>query len=582
MERHSFEIKDSFLLDGKPFQIISGAIHYFRVVPEYWRDRLEKLRAMGCNTVETYVPWNLHEPKPGEFCFSGMLDLADFLKAAQDVGLWAIVRPSPYICGEWEFGGLPAWLLAEDGMKLRCTYPPYLAAVERYYQELCKILAPLQVDCGGPVLMMQVENEYGAYGDETAYLEFLRELLRGNGITVPFVTSDGPWRDYLENGKLPGAHPTANFGSKAEEQFPILARYAGSGPLMCMEFWVGWFDAWGDQEHHTTQAEQCAADLDKILSQGSVNIYMFHGGTNFGFTSGSNYYGYLQPDVTSYDYDAPLSESGDITPKYRAMREVIGKYAPLPDLRFSTRIEKRAYGSFPVEEKVSLFSTLNDLTEPVESPWPLCMEKLGQNFGYTLYSSNLKENVRIEKLQLQKANDRAHLFFDEEHFATLYDLELQKEYGVAPSLRPRKELEILVENMGRVNYGPLMETQRKGIDGAVLLNGHGHSGWRMYPLPMDGAMIKKVGFSKGWKPGEPAFYRIPFPVSVPADTFLKLPGWGKGCVFLNGFNLGRFWEIGPQTKMYIPAPLLKKGRNELIVFETEGKVGNSVKFCSSR
>lgn len=573
-----FEVCDQFYLDEKPFQIISGSIHYFRVIPEYWRDRLEKLRAMGCNTVETYVPWNLHEPHQGEFCFDGMLDLAEFLKTAQKLGLWAIVRPSPYICGEWEFGGLPAWLLAEDGMRLRCSYSPFLNAVREFYQVLFKVLVPLQIDNGGPILLMQVENEYGAYGDEKAYLEALRTEMQKNGVTVPLVTSDGPWGDYLTNGSLAGTLTTTNFGSKPEEQFPVLKKHIKSGPLMCMEFWVGWFDAWGDEMHHTTAPEACAEDLDVILSRGSVNFYMFHGGTNFGFMNGSNYYGHLSPDVTSYDYDAPLSEDGKITPKYRALREVISKYVPETLMTFSTKIEKYAYGEQTVTNHVSLFSVLEDLATPVESPWPLSMEKLGQNYGYTLYRSNLKQDAPVEKLQLLGANDRAQIFFDQKHFLTLYDCELENEYAVPPMLGTCTQIDIFVENMGRVNYGPRMEYQRKGINGAILLNGHGHAGWRMYTLPMDASTVAKLNFEKDEQEGTPSFYCVTFQVENKGDTFLNMTGWGKGCVLLNGFNLGRFWEKGPQKCLYIPAPLLRQGENELVIFETEGKAADHVTF----
>ncbi len=578
MEMNQFEVRDQFYLNGEPFRIISGSIHYFRVVPQYWRDRLEKLRAMGCNTVETYVPWNLHEPREGEFCFDGMLDLAEFLKIAQELGLWAIVRPSPYICGEWEFGGLPAWLLAEDGMRLRSSYPPFLHAVSEFYQALFKELVPLQIDHGGPVLLMQVENEYGAYGDEKVYLEALRTEMRKNGVTVPLITSDGPWGDYLINGSLEGTLATANFGSKPEEQFPILRKHIKSGPLMCMEFWVGWFDAWGDEKHHTTLSTDCAKDLNTILSSGSVNFYMFHGGTNFGFMNGANYYGKLSPDVTSYDYDAPLSEDGEITPKYRALREVISRYVPVPPMKFSTKIEKYSYGEQMVTNRISLFSVLESLTMPIESPWPLSMEKLGQNYGYTLYRSALNKNAPLEKLQLLDANDRAQIFFDQQPFLTLYDHELEKEY-IVPSLSGTgTRLDILVENMGRVNYGPRMEYQRKGIDGAVLLNGHGHSGWKMYSLTMDAAMAAKLNFAKEYQEGTPSFYLVPFQVENIGDTFLDMTGWGKGCALLNGFNLGRFWEKGPQQRLYIPAPLLRQGNNELIIFETEGKSGSAVSF----
>lgn len=579
MKTSRFEIRDRFYLDGEPFKIISGSIHYFRVVPGYWRDRLEKLRAMGCNTVETYIPWNFHEPNCGEFLFEGRRDIAAFLKTAQELGLWAIVRPSPYICAEWEFGGLPAWLLAMDGMRLRCTYPPFLEAVREYYSRLFRILAPLQIDSGGPVILMQVENEYGAFGDEQAYLKFLRDEMRRDGVTVPLVTSDGPWGDYFEAGSVEGAYPTVNFGSKAPAQLEVLKKHLkAESPVMAMEFWPGWFDAWGDGRHHTSDVKENAKDLDEILSQGSVNMYMFHGGTNFGFMNGSNYYDRLTPDVTSYDYDAPLSEDGEITPKYLAFQEVIARYAEVPPPAFSTRIEKRSYGKQGVSSRVSLFSVLEEISPPTQSPWPLPMEKLGQNYGYTLYRSAVRKDIPIEKLQLLGANDRTQIFFDRRPFLTLCDRELEKEYEIPRSDRNFSRLDILVENMGRVNYGPRLEGQRKGIQGPVLLNGHGHSGWEMYPLEIDAPMLKKLDFTREYRQGEPAFYRIVFSIEKPGDTFLDLSGWGKGCALLNGFNLGRFWEKGPQKRLYVPAPLLRQGENELILFETEGKAADHITF----
>lgn len=579
MKKNRFQIREQFYLDEKPFRIISGSIHYFRVVPQYWRDRLQKLREMGCNTVETYVPWNLHEPRRGEFCFEGMLDLKQFLKTAQELGLWAIVRPSPYICAEWEFGGLPAWLLAEDGMRLRCSYLPFLNAVNSYYKALFNVLAPLQIDNGGPVILMQVENEYGAFGDEKAYLEALRGSMKVNGVTVPLLTSDGPWGDYLACGSLPGTLTTANFGSKTAEHFPVLKKYTDGKPLMCMEFWVGWFDAWGDEKHHTTDPNECAKDLDAILSSGgSVNFYMFHGGTNFGLMNGSNYDGHLMPDVTSYDYDAPLSENGKITPKYLALRETIGKYAFLPPLAGSSDIKTYASGVLNVTDRVSLFSVLEEISSSTENPWPLSMEKLGQSYGYTLYRSEQRKDVPVEKIMLLGANDRAQIFFDEKPFLTLFDRDLEKEHAIAPALEGVSQLDILTENMGRVNYGPKMTYQRKGIDGAVLVNGHGHAGWKMFCLPMDAEMCAKLDFSKEYREGQPSFYRVEFPVTATEDTFLDMSGWGKGCVLLNGFNLGRYWEKGPQRRLYVPAPLLRQGTNELVIFETEGKAADSVSF----
>lgn len=569
-----FEVKDNFYLDGKPFKIISGAIHYFRIVPEYWQDRLEKLKAMGCNTVETYIPWNMHEKEKGQFDFSGMLDITKFAKTAQELGLFVILRPTPYICAEWEFGGLPYWLLKEDGMRYRCMYEPYLKHVREYYKELFKVIAPLQITQGGPVILMQVENEYGYYGDDTKYLEFIKQLMNENGCEVPLVTSDGPWGDAFDCGRVDGVLQTGNFGSKGKEQFSVMRKKIGEQPLMCMEFWVGWFDHWGVECHQTGDLEQHVKDLDEILDEGHVNIYMFIGGTNFGFTNGANYYDELTPDVTSYDYDALLTEDGQITPKYEAFKEVIKKYTEIPEVKLSTEIKRKAYGTLEVEKETGLFENLENLAEPVEMTVPISMERIDQGYGYILYQSQLRREGDIETIRLWGANDRANIFVDKTLVATMYDRELLEEKKFEPAISKSEKIDILVENMGRVNFGPMLERQRKGIDGAVQINGHQHYYWNAYRLPMED--LTGLDFEKTHKAGTPGFYQFSFDAEELADTFLGLEGWGKGCVFVNGFNIGRFWEIGPQKRLYIPAPLLKKGKNEILVFETDGKATGEV------
>ena len=575
MKTGRFEITDNFYLDGKPFRIISGAIHYFRVVPGYWRDRLEKLKAMGANTVETYIPWNMHEPKKGEFHFEGMLDIRRFVETAQELGLYVILRPSPYICAEWEFGGLPGWLLKEDGMRLRGCYEPFLKHIRDYYDVLFPIITPLQIDQGGPVILMQVENEYGYYGDDTAYLETMRGYMVERGVTVPLVTSDGPMDESLSCGHLPGALPTGNFGSRTKERFEVLQKYTEGGPLMCTEFWVGWFDHWGNGGHMRGNLEESVQDLDDMLELGHVNIYMFEGGTNFGFMNGSNYYDELTPDVTSYDYDAVLSEDGQITEKYRRYREVVRKHAPVPEVELTTEIRRKAYGKLTCEAKVGLFESLSDLSAPVKNTFPICMEKLDQNYGYILYRTSLEREQNVEKIRLWGANDRANIFVEGKPLVTLYDRELLKEAEVKAEFESRPaRMDILMENMGRVNFGPKMESQRKGIDGCVQINGHMHYNWEMYPLPLEN--ISKLDFTKGYEEGLPAFYRFTFEVDEACDTWLDFAGWGKGCAFLNGFNLGRYWEIGPQKRLYIPGPLVKKGVNEIILFETDGKAPGEI------
>ena len=565
----TFEIKDTFYLNGEPFQIISGAIHYFRIVPEYWKDRLEKLKAMGCNTVETYIPWNMHEPQKGHFHFDGMLDIEKFIQTAQDLGLYVILRPSPYICAEWEFGGLPAWLLAEDGMKLRVNYEPFLRHVYEYYDVLLKKIAAYQINFGGPVILMQIENEYGYYANDKDYLQLLKNKMTESGVVVPLVTSDGPFEANLKGGRLTGVLPTGNFGSKTEERFDELKKFTNGGPLMCTEFWVGWFDHWGNGGHMRGDLEQSVKDLDKMLELGHVNIYMFEGGTNFGFMNGSNYYDELTPDVTSYDYDAVLTEDGQITEKYNRYKEVIQKYREIPEVHFSTKITRKAYGTLHVQDKVSLFSVINDLSTPVSNSFPQSMEQLGQNYGYILYHSTLHTENRIDKIRLWEANDRANIFINKKPVKILYDRELLEEQDLNIAFEQNSDFDILVENMGRVNFGPRMEHQRKGIAQCVQLDGHMHNHWLQYTLPLDN--IEKVDFTKEYEKGLPGFYRFTLTVNEPADTFLAFDGWGKGCVFVNGFHIGRFWEIGPQKRLYIPAPLLKNGQNEIIVFETDGK-----------
>lgn len=572
-----FEIREDFYLDGKKIKIISGGLHYFRVVPEYWRDRLEKLKALGCNTVETYMPWNLHEKEKGEFNFEGILDIVRFVEIAQELDLMVILRPSPYICAEWEFGGLPYWLLKEENVRYRCMNPTFLNHVKQYYEKLFEVIAPLQITRGGPVFMMQVENEYGYFGDDKSYMEYIKQLMLDCGCEVPLVTSDGPWGDAFDCGSIDGVLPTGNFGSKGKEQFAVMRKKIGDKPLMCMEFWVGWFDNWGVECHQTGDVEEHAKDLDEILSEGHVNIYMFHGGTNFGFTSGANYYDELTPDVTSYDYDALLTEDGRITPKYQEFQKVIAKYAEIPEVHLSTEIKRKEYGELKVSRKTGLFENLENVSRPVESVVPQSMEKQDQGYGYILYESPLKYEGEIEKIRLWGANDRANLFVDEKPMLTLYDRELLVEHELKPAVAKGETLAILMENMGRVNFGPRLEHQRKGIDDAVQINGHQHYYWKQYSLPMED--LSALDFGLPLQEGTPGFYEFKFMAKELGDTFLDFTGWGKGCVLVNGYNIGRFWEIGPQRRLYIPAPLLKEGENTILIFETEGKAPGTITLC---
>ena len=569
------EIRDNFYLNGEPFKIISGAFHYFRTVPEYWQDRIEKLVNMGCNTVETYIPWNFHEPEKGNFRFDGMHDIERFIHLAEKLGLYIIIRPSPYICSEWEFGGLPAWLLRDRNMRLRCSYEPYLNAVKEYYSVLIPKLVPHQCDRGGGVILVQLENEYGYYGNDTAYLEFLRDTLRELGVTVPFVTSDGPWSEpKFKSGMLNGALPTGNFGSGAEWQFGQMRKYIGENkPLMCMEFWNGWFDAWGE-EHHTTSPEKAASELDELLKRGSVNFYMFEGGTNFGFMSGRNG-GSKTGDVTSYDYDAPLTEDGQITEKYRLFKEVIAKYTDIHEIPLTTEIRRRAYGRISCTGKTDLFSVLDKISVPVKSSYPLTMEDIGQDYGYILYRTKIRDVETVSEIRLEGAADRVQCYHNGEFVYTAFAENMWEKFEPQQK-RTSGIIDLLCENTGRENFGTGLENQRKGISSGVKINDHRHFGFEIYPLPLDERQIAALDFGIGYIENTPAFYRFELDIDEPCDTFLDTDGFGKGCAFVNGFNIGRFWEIGPQKRLYIPAPLLQIGKNTIVIFETEGKAADSI------
>ncbi|MCL2195969.1 MAG: beta-galactosidase, partial [Oscillospiraceae bacterium] len=359
-----FEItQGKFLLHGEDFPLYSGAMHYFRTVPQDWRDRLSKLKAAGLNTVETYVCWNLHEPQPGKFDFSGMLDIAEFLRIAQELGLWAIVRPGPYICSEWDLGGLPPWLLKDPGMRLRVAYPPYLERVKIFYENFLPQIAPLQITRGGNVIMVQVENEYGSYANDHEYLAFCKQCLLDGGIDVPLFTSDGGWESALTGGKMPGVLATANFGSRAKQNFDVLRKYEPEGPWVCCEFWNGWFDHWG-AGHHARDSKEVVDCLNEIFDDGGhVNFYMFHGGTNFGFTAGANFREEYSPTVTSYDDDAPLNEYGGYTPKYHAIRKVLLERQGIDpaDLPLPAEAPLQHVGNVALTEQALLFAQLDNI-----------------------------------------------------------------------------------------------------------------------------------------------------------------------------------------------------------------------------
>ena len=577
-----FEINKEFLIDNLPIKLISGAVHYFRIVPEKWKDTLYNLKAMGCNTVETYIPWNLHEPKKGEFNFHGLADIQSFCKLAQEMDLFIILRPSPYICAEWEFGGLPAWLLEDPKMRIRSQYKGYIQAVDDYYSELIPQLLPFQTTQGGNVLMMQIENEYGSFGNDTDYLRIIASLLRKYGVEIPLFTSDGGWEAALDSGGLAedGVLATANFGSGASSNFQALEAYhmkhGKEAPLMCMEFWDGWFNNWGE-DIIKRDPNETAEEAREILKRGSINFYMFHGGTNFGFFNGcSDQFTQSTPQITSYDYDAPLTEWGTPTEKFYAIQKVIEEECPNVKTFEPIVPTFSNIGCFQVKHKVSLPSILTDLADSIKNDYPLTMEETGQSFGYILYRTKLK-GPRDTTLKVTETGDRFQFIVNNELKVSQYQNELGKDVSVTLPLE-LNTLDILVENQGRNNYGPTLISpqQRKGIRGGVREDIHFISGWEHFNLSLDDC--KKIDFSKEWLDRCPSFYKFEIEVPELQNTFLDCRTLGKGVVYLNGFNLGRYWSKGPTAYLYIPKELWKKGVNELIIFETEGDEITTISF----
>jgi len=560
----------NFLLDGKEIKIISGAVHYFRNMPDTWSDIFKKMKAMGLNCVETYCAWNMHEKHPGEFDFTKNLDIGAFIREAERQGLLVIVRPGPYICAEWEFGGLPWWIQTYEDMEIRCSNPTYMKYFERYLGKLFDEVRPLLATNGGPVIMMQCENEYGYYGDDKKYLYHLRDCYRKLGIDVPLFTSDGTSKTDILDGCIEGCLSTLNFGSRVEENFRAHDELYPDSPKMCMEMWDGWFDAWGDNKHHTTSAEDYAKVVDDMLKRGSLNMYMFIGGTNFGFTSGANHYEKFAPDVTSYDYDAVLSECGDITPKYHALREVISKYIDTPLPEIPENREKRAYGRVELTEVGGIFDNLDNLSSPIFSNVPKCMEKYGHGYGYIAYRTVLERDYENKTLYFESLGDRAQIYINKALIGVVYVNDNELKINI--SAKAGDVLTVLCENMGRANFGPKM-MRKKGIAGRCLLDGKVHFNWEVYPLPMDN--LDKVVYGVEMPEEVSRFYKGHFNVEKCADTFLYLDNFKKGFVTVNGFNLGRYWEIGPQRSLYVPASILKEGENEIVVFESDGAKGEA-------
>jgi beta-galactosidase len=564
---HTFGVEeDHFVLDGKPFEILSGEMHYARIPREYWRDRIRMAKAMGLNTIATYVFWNVHEPTPGVYNFSGNADLAAFLRVIQEEGMYVILRAGPYSCAEWEFGGYPAWLMADPKMTtaLRSDDPAFMSPVERWMKRLGQEVANLRLSQGGPILAVQMENEYGNFGGDKVYLAHIKEIFLKAGFKDSLLFTTDPTRG-LANGSLEGTFAAVNFGvGRSQAGLEALAAVRPGQPLFAAEYWPGWFDHWG-QPHIIRPVEPQLKDLEYILQKkASVNLYMFHGGTSFGFMSGSSWTdNQFLPDVTSYDYDAPLDEAGHPTEKYYEYRKVFEKYAgkPLPAVpAIPATIE---VPSFSLKESASLWENLPAAIDASElKP----MEFYGQAYGFILYRIKLHDAVHCPMV-VSGLNDYALVYINGRLEGVLDRRRKQEQMVLnAPA---DAQLDILVENSGRINSTKMMRHENKGLAG-VNLNGVPLKNWQVFCLPMDN--LDAIHYQTMPVTG-PAFYHGSFQLKKVGDTFLDIRSLGKGVLWINGHAIGRYWNIGPQATLFVPAPWLKKGRNEVVLFDLQEKPG---------
>lgn len=578
--------KNGFYLNGKPFTIYSGTFHYFRTHPLQWEDRLLKIKAAGLNTVETYIPWNFHEPHPKTYLFSGMADIVSFIKQVKAFGLYLIIRPGPYICAEWDFGGLPSWLLHDPSMQVRTSrYHLYLKHVEEYFDQLLPKINAHSYKNGGPIIAYQIENEFGAFGNDPEYLMALVKMYEKWNINELLLTSDASFD--LKTGSIHNVLASINFQSKPAEHFKRLKEFQPDKPLFVAEYWSGWFDHWSEKHHITTTITFEESVRAVLSANASINFYVFVGGTNFEFWNGANNHtGLYQPTVTSYDYDAPISEAGDISEKFKIVRQLAEEFGivgqELPDIPFNT--PKAAYGSIAVTGCLYLSDLISlvDKNAVLKLKEPIPMEALnvnnngGQSFGWLLYSTTF---LHGRQLQIRgEVFDRAQIFVNGLEIGIIDWSSNKKEkiFVLRGINKGENLLEILVENMGRVNYvrtetNFMLSQQRKGIVGSVYIDNSLISGWTHVPLDFSDSFKLGLG-SLSWKPvleprGPMALLAVLTIKDQPKDTFLLMKSWQKGIVLINGFNIGRYWNSGPQQTLFVPAPLLNAGRNEIIVFE---------------
>lgn len=561
--QHTFALGDSaFLLDGHPFQMISGEIHYPRVPREAWRARIKMAKAMGLNTIGTYVFWNVHEPEKGHYEFSGNNDIAEFVKIAREEGMYVVLRPSPYVCAEWEFGGYPYWLQNEKGLVVRSKDPHYLEAYRNYIHAVGKQLAPLQVNHGGNILMVQIENEYGSFGADKEYLDINRKMFIEAGFDGLLFTCDP--EAAIKDGHLPGLLPAIN-GQDNPVKVKQLIRenHGGKGPFYIAEWYPAWFDWWGTK-HHTVPYQEYLGRLDSVLSAGiSINMYMFHGGTTRGFMNGANANDHspYEPQISSYDYDAPLDEAGNATEKFMQFRAVIAKHLQ-PGQQLPEVPAKRAVITVPAVQLTQATGVFNLLPPAVKHPTPLTFEDLKQAYGFVLYRTTV-DGGKSGVLKIDALRDYGIVFVNGKRVGIL-DRRLKQDSLQVTLPKGKVRLEILVENLGRINFGPYLLQNKKGITSRVVFGGKELKGWEMYSLPFNTVPVVKAGKSGV---NEPVLKEGSFKLNAVGDTYLDMSQWGKGVVWVNGHNLGRYWEVGPQQTVFVPAEWLKAGENSIAVLE---------------
>ncbi|UOQ68703.1 glycoside hydrolase family 35 protein [Hymenobacter volaticus] len=565
--KHTFALGDEdFLLDGKPFQMISGELHYPRVPREAWRHRMKMAKAMGLNTIGTYVFWNLHEPQKGKFDFTGNNDIAAFVKMAQEEGLWVVLRPSPYVCAEWEFGGYPYWLQNEKGLVVRSKSPEFLAEYRAYIQEVGKQLAPLQINHGGPVLMVQVENEYGFYASDKEYLDLNRKLFLEAGFDGLLYTCDPAAK--VAQGHLPGLLPAVNGLDKPNEVKQIVrTNHNGKGPYFIAEWYPAWFDWWG-APHHTVPAKNYTGRLDTVLAAGlSINMYMFHGGTTRGFMNGANFSDTVayEPQISSYDYDAPLDEAGNATPKFMAFRSVIEKHLPAGTKLPAVPAAKPAI-TLPAVQLSQAASLFDMLPAAKKNTTPLTFEDLNQAYGFVLYRTTVAGGS-TKMLKIKDLRDYGLVYVNGKRVGVV-DRRLKQDSLSVTLPKGQVQLDIVVENLGRINFGKYLLQNRKGITEKVMLGKQEVKNWQMFGLPFDRVDASLFnGKPTATAANGPVVKRGTFTLTQTGDTYLDMQTWGKGSVWINGHSLGRYWGIGPQQTVYVPVEWLKKGENEVVVLE---------------